>query len=161
MEKKLNVKQAVNITLIVLLILVNFFMDSPLINLGFLLLSVILFLSSGKKLKAGPPLALLFTVLFITLLQKNGAVLFSIGSAEITQGSLMEGLHKGFTLLSSFYFSSFITSRYKDSFSSGLLNQTMYYWGIINSNFSSDKKIKLKDNILQAIEKSLTEDSLA
>lgn len=154
-NKKINYKKIIFPFAILILLIINFLVESVLINLVILIFSLILFLSNGKKFKFLPAFILLFSVVFISILQKDGEVLFSIGELQITSHSLFTGLHKGFTLLASFYFSSFIMKKWEKSiisFSKGLISQTFFYWGRINTEFAkTDKNDKIKLRVMNAI----------
>lgn len=74
------------------------------------IVAILLAVSSGRKFKVAPSLALLCAMLLAHLFQPSGRILLQIGRFAITEGALQEGLKKSMVLIAMVYVSQYMTS---------------------------------------------------
>ncbi len=113
----------------------------------------ILVLCKKKHVKLLPPLIFVFSIVFFSILQPSGKILFSIANFHITQGSIVLGLEKALKLLAMVYISQYAISReLKINGSIGNFLHTVFLYfdelTTYKKSFSIKNPIKSLDEIL-------------
>ncbi len=144
-----NVRFFISILFIPFLLLVDNSIFSWIITLVFLILVGF----KKKRIKILPPLFLILSIVFFSILQPTGKILFSLGSFHITLGSILFGLEKSGKLLAMLYISQYAISR--DLHIKGeigeFLNTVFSYFDTLSEhkkNFNIKKPIESIDEIL-------------
>lgn len=103
------------------------------------LLFILLAVMHGRRFRPLPPAVMLLTVTGANLLQKNGEVLVSVGSFDVTWGALSIGLSKALTLIGMIYLSSYMVSARPDlpGALGRLLSLQLYYFERVTEAFKT------------------------
>lgn len=149
-----NIRFFVSIIFIPFLLLVDNSIFSWIVTFVFLILVA----CKKKRIRILPPLFLIFSIVFFSILQPNGKILFSFGSFHITLGSILFGLEKAGKLLAMLYISQFAISR--DLHIKGKIgdffNTVFSYFDTLSEhkkNFNIKKPIESIDEILLEVYK--------
>lgn len=131
------------------LIILYLFQDSVFLKFIQLLVFYLLAIMSGKKIKILYFILFIFFITVFELLSPWGEVLFSLGSFDITEGALLNGLKKGITFTGLVFISLFVTR--DDLVLPGnigtVLAKVFYYFEKILSNKSKINKKNLIGSI--------------
>lgn len=109
---------------------------------------LLLALSSGRKFRPMPPLLLVFSMLFLSLLQPSGEILFHWGIIQITRDALIQGWSKAMLLVSLIYVSLYMTSGRPSlpGTAGKLISTQLSYFGQLSGGWTSRGKDSSKTN---------------
>jgi heptaprenyl diphosphate synthase len=98
-EKRLSVRQVTFISISIAGIVASFLTSNPvLLAIGTVILLVCQKLS-GRKVMLGIDIGLMISMVILSLLDRNGKVLLSLGPLQVTQGALVSALARGLRIL--------------------------------------------------------------
>ena len=120
---------------------------------GITALFLALCLISRRQVRLLSPLLLVISVTCFSLLVPAGKVLFSVGSWDITQDALLQGLHKSAVLTGMVFISKFALAKqpHLPGSAGQLLNQTFFWF-----NALSQQSIRFnKKNLISSIDEKL------
>lgn len=131
--------------------------EQLLLKAAMTLLFILLAVMHGRRFRPLPPAVMLLTVTGANLLQKNGEVLVSIGSFDVTWGALSIGMSKALTLIGMIYLSSFMVSARPNlpGALGRLLSLQLFYFERITEAFKTHSKgtlLERLDRVLFSLE---------
>ena len=146
-----NYKFFLSILFIPFVLLVN----NIFVSFSVCFLFFILILITKKKVRLLPSLLLIISIVFFSILQPSGKLLFSVANFHITLGSILLGLEKSFKLLSMVYISQYaINKNLKVNGRMGMFfNEILAYFDKLTT---SGKSFNIKNSI-ESIDKILLE----
>ncbi len=148
-RKTTNSKKNIIITILAFsFIILSIFFEKLLYLSIILVFSYILQLTSKRKIKLSYPLVLLFSMILLSLFDKQGKVLFSYHSIEVTQEALFLYLRKAIRILIIISSSQSLVST--SIFSIDLVEKVFYLSSRFLDNFS-----KTKGSLINRIDKAL------
>lgn len=109
------------------------------------IISFLLVLKAGKKIRVSAVITFLIIVLF-NLILPSGRIIFQLGNFAVTETALKDGLGKAFLFEGSCFISSFLLNRnYFSLKKNNLINQSLALFALMQDSFKSKEKVTLKD----------------
>ncbi|MCL2792395.1 MAG: hypothetical protein FWD87_04820 [Spirochaetaceae bacterium] len=130
------------------------FTNDLIIRFVFVVIAVILNISTGRKIRVLPNILLLLGIMIANIYPPGGKVYFEIGNFYITQGAISSGLKKSLLLIGSVYISRFAVRKElifpgKAGF---LFYKIFFYFEKL-----TELHLKFKKNIIEQIDLKLIE----